>query len=29
LIIGTHYADPVAGWLRRDGSGARLTPPDR
>ena len=29
LIIGTHYADPVAGWLRRDGSGGRLTAADR
>jgi len=26
LIIGSHYADPVAGWIRREGSAFRLAP---
>jgi glyoxylase-like metal-dependent hydrolase (beta-lactamase superfamily II) len=26
LIIGTHYADPVAGWIRREGTTFRLMP---
>jgi glyoxylase-like metal-dependent hydrolase (beta-lactamase superfamily II) len=26
LIIGTHFADPVTGWIRREGTTFRLMP---